>query len=227
MKLCYETLPSAMRCSEVRRCLEDLQRRRGALRAKRIFDFCAALLLLVLTLPLTLLIAAAVGVSSGGGVLFRQRRVTAGGREFFILKFRTMRPGAQSRGGLTTRDDPRITPVGRLLRGVRLDELPQLVNILRGEMSFVGARPELPEYVAYYTPEMLTTLLLPAGLTGPASLRFKDEARLLGQGDPHEIYIRQVLPVKMAYNIEYIRNFSFFGDIRLLLETAAVIFRGE
>lgn len=226
MKLRYEALPAYMQCHEVRRCLQQLQKRRGALLTKRAFDLVMALLLLVMTLPFSLAIAAAVGLSSPGGVLFRQARVTTGGRVFYILKFRTMRPNAQRQGGLTTNNDPRITPVGRLLRGARLDELPQLVNILKGEMSFVGARPEIPEYVAHYTPEMLTTLLLPAGLTGPASLRFKDEARLLAQGDPEEIYIHQVLPAKMAYNIEYLHNFSFWGDIKLLFQTVIAIFRG-
>ena len=152
-------------------------------------------------------------------------RVTQYGREFRIFKFRTMVQDAPKLGSaVTVKNDMRITRMGRLLRGCRLDELPQLINILKGEMSFVGTRPEVPKYVSQYTPEMMATLLLPAGVTSEASIQYKDEDRLLdGASDPDKTYIEQVLPGKMAYNLQSLRDFSFWGEWKTMLHTVTAV----
>ncbi|MDY3775213.1 MAG: sugar transferase, partial [Eubacterium sp.] len=152
-------------------------------------------------------------------------RVTTYGKRFQIYKFRTMVSDAPQKGSqVTVKGDSRVTGVGHFLRKVRLDELPQLLNILKGEMSFVGTRPEVEKYVEAYTPQMYATLLMPAGVTSPASIRYKDEERLLsGEGNPDEIYCNQILPEKMKYNLEYIREFSFWKDIVILFQTVIAI----
>lgn len=221
----WEELPPRLRTPEVRPYFDILDRRRPALALKRAFDVSASLLLLVILSPLMLGTAVAVALDSPGGVLFRQPRVTAGGRIFRILKFRTMRSGAELAGpAVTCGGDRRITRVGRALRDLRLDELPQLVNVLRGEMTFVGSRPEIPGFVARYTPQMYATLLLPAGITSEASILFKDEGRLFdASADPEEDYVNILLPRKMEYNLEAIRNFSLAGEARTLLRTLLAV----
>jgi len=190
-------------------------------------DLLAACLLLLLLFPFMLVIGIIVGVTSPGGVFFCQERVTAYGRHFRIIKFRTMAAGAESRGSqVTTEGDSRVTGVGRFLRKVRLDELPQLLNIIKGDMSIVGTRPEVPRYVAAYTPEMLATLLLPAGVTSKASIEYKDEERLLSEGsDVDRIYVEQVLPAKMKYNLAYMMEYSLGKDLRLMLQTVVAVWR--
>lgn len=221
----WDALPETMRTEAVRPYYELLAKKRGSLLAKRIFDVAAAVLVLILLWPVFLLLAAAIRLDSPGPVFYRQVRLTQYGREFRIFKFRTMTADADWAGmQVTVSGDPRITRLGQFLRRCRLDEMPQLMNVLRGEMSFVGTRPEVPKYVASYSPEMWATLLLPAGITSEASIRYKDEDRLLrGAEDAEEVYIRQVLPRKMRYNLDALRTFSFFRDLRTMLRTVLAV----
>ncbi|MBO5072320.1 MAG: sugar transferase [Eubacterium sp.] len=223
----WEELPEEFQRDEVRPYYEHLKEHRVSLVLKRIMDLLAACLLLLLLFPFMLVIGIIVGVTSPGGVFFCQERVTAYGRHFRIIKFRTMTAGAESRGSqVTTEGDSRVTGVGRFLRKVRLDELPQLLNIIKGDMSIVGTRPEVPRYVAAYTPEMLATLLLPAGVTSKASIEYKDEERLLSEGsDVDRIYVEQVLPAKMKYNLAYMMEYSLGKDLLLMLQTVVAVWR--
>lgn len=217
----FAALPKNMQNETVRRLYSALNRKRGQLAVKRAFDITGALVLLCALGPL-FGAAACLAAADGGPVFFCQRRVTQYGRPFVIFKFRTMRPGAGP--GVTAGGDGRITPAGAFLRKWRLDELPQLWNILTGDMSFVGPRPEVPEFVRYYTPEMLATLLLPAGLTGPATLRFcKEEEMLARVRDPEKMYREKILPLKAAENLRYISGFSLRQDIRALCGTLAAM----
>lgn len=220
----YASLPPWMRRPQVAAAWRVLDKKRDVLAAKRALDLGLALLLLPATLPVMGAAAALVLVSSPGPAVFRQRRVTAGGRCFTIYKLRTMEQTSGS--SLAVAGDSRVTPVGEMLRKYRVDELPQLFNILRGEMSFVGPRPELPELVACYTPDMLPTLLLPAGVTSPASLCFRDESKVLALGDSRELYLREILPAKMAYNLQYLAQVGVGTDLRLLLRTVCLVLRG-
>ena len=223
----WEELPEEFQRDEVRPYYEHLREHRVSLVLKRIMDLLAACLLLLLLFPFMLVIGIIVGVTSPGGVFFCQERVTAYGRHFRIIKFRTMAAGAESRGSqVTTEGDSRVTGVGRFLRKVRLDELPQLLNIIKGDMSIVGTRPEVPRYVSAYTPEMLATLLLPAGVTSKASIEYKDEERLLSEGsDVDRIYVEQVLPAKMKYNLAYMMEYSLGKDLLLMLQTVVAVWR--
>lgn len=225
----WDALPECMKTPEVRVYYEILSRKKAALAAKRLFDIAAALLMLaVLAFPM-LLIAAAIAADSPGGALYRQTRVTAYGKEFQIHKFRTMEANADQTGSLVTvRHDRRITRVGGFLRKYHLDEFPQLLDVLAGNMSYVGARPEVPKYVRHYTDEMKATLLLPAGITSEASILYKDEAELLETSeDADTVYIERVLPGKMYYNLKAIRNFGFWRDIRWMFRTVFAIFGKE
>lgn len=196
---------------------------KGALRRKRLFDIlCSALGLLILS-PVFLATSLAVGVTSPGGVLFRQERMGKGGRPFTIYKFRTMR---KDNTGLkiTTAGDSRITPVGRLLRKTKLDELPQLWNVLRGDMSFVGPRPEVREYTDLYTEEQRQIFLVRPGITGVASIRFRNENDLLmGSNDPNRTYIEEIMPEKIRLDLTYLPHAGVLTDIKLILETLAVV----
>ena len=200
----WEELPDQLKTESVRPYYDALRKKQGALFCKRLTDLLLSAALLVVLSPVLLVLAICIKIDSPGTVFFRQVRVTQYGREFRIFKFRTMVQDAPKLGSaVTVKNDMRITRMGRLLRGCRLDELPQLINILKGEMSFVGTRPEVPKYVSQYTPEMMATLLLPAGVTSEASIQYKDEDRLLdGASDPDKTYVEQVLPGKMAYNLQ-------------------------
>lgn len=217
----WERLPDELRTDQVKPYYQKLRRKSGALAGKRLFDLAVSLLLTVLLSPVLLALAVAVKADSPGPVFFRQERVTQYGRTFRIFKFRTMVDGADKMGAsVTTHNDSRVTRVGHFLRRYRLDELPQVLNVLAGQMSFVGVRPEVPRYVERYTPEMRATLLLPAGVTSMTSIRYKDEERLLEQAEnADETYVQEILPQKMVYNLEYIRQYSFWGDIKVLFET--------
>lgn len=220
----WADLPLDMQNQAVRPYYQALIRHKGSLVAKRFLDvLCAAILLLVLS-PLMLVLAFWVTLDSPGGVFFMQKRVTAYGREFTIYKFRTMVDKAEQMGPAVTQEkDSRVTKAGRFLRKLRMDEMPQLLNILKGDMSFVGTRPESPRYVAQYTDEMKATLLLPAGLTSLASVKYKDEARLLDAAkDPDKTYIEEILPQKMKLNLQTIREFSLWSDILVFLRTGFV-----
>lgn len=197
----------------------------GALLWKRAFDVvCSALGLLVLS-PVLLVCALLVGLTSPGGVLFRQERIGKDGVPFTIYKFRSMR---KDNSGLkiTTSGDSRITPVGKVLRKTKLDELPQLWNVLKGDMSFVGPRPEVREYTNLYDEAQRQVLLVRPGITGLASIRFRNENELLdASDDPNRTYIEEVMPQKIALDLEYIPHASVWYDIRLILETLVTVVR--
>ena len=223
----WENLPKELQIKEVREYYDALQLHKGGLLAKRIFDIIMSSILLVFVSPILLVLGALIKLDSPGPVVFRQVRVTTYGKEFYIFKFRTMVNHADKMGSqVTTKGDARVTRMGKLLRGCRLDELPQLVNILKGEMTFVGTRPEVPKYVQCNTDEMKATLLLPAGVTSRASIEYKDEERLLENAEnADEVYIRQVLPEKMKYNLEAIKKFSFLEDIKTMFATVIAVIK--
>ena len=221
----WEKLPPEFQTEEVRPYYEILRKKQGSLMAKRVFDVVVSALMLVLLSPVFLVLAVAIKLDSPGPVFYRQVRVTQYGKQFRIFKFRSMVSNADKIGAqVTVGNDSRITRVGRVIRNCRLDEICQLIDIFRGTMTFVGTRPEVPKYVAAYTPEMMATLLLPAGVTSEASIRYKDESALLdGAEDVDEVYIHQVLPGKMEYNLDAIRNFGFWSDIRTMLRTVKAV----
>ena len=221
----WEDLPEFLRTEAVRPYYDALAKRRGSLLLKRCFDVAVSAVMLVLLSPVFLLLAAVIKLDSPGPVFYRQVRVTRYGKKFRIFKFRSMVADADKKGTLVTvSGDSRVTRVGRFIRSCRLDELCQLIDVLRGTMTFVGTRPEVPKYVDAYTPEMLATLLLPAGVTSRASILYKDEAALLdGAEDVDTVYIRDVLPGKMKYNLEELRNFSFLSDIKTMFRTVFAV----
>ena len=217
----WDKLPPDMRTTVVREYYDILRCKKISLIAKRLFDIIASLVLIVIVSPVLVAVAVMIKLDSEGSVFYRQERVTQYGRHFRIYKFRTMVQDADRIGShVTVGNDPRITRVGAKIRSRRIDELPQLFNVLGGSMTFVGTRPEAVKYVEAYTDEMKATLLLPAGVTSSASIRYKDEAELLkASDDPDKTYTDKVLPEKMRINCEYLRNYSFFGDIALMLRT--------
>ena len=221
----WEELPENLRTDAVRPYYELLAKRKGSLLLKRCFDVVVSSIMLLILAPVFLVLAIAIKLDSPGPVFYRQVRVTQYGREFRIFKFRSMVSDADKRGSLVTvSGDSRITRVGHFIRKCRLDELCQLIDIFRGTMTFVGTRPEVPKYVAAYTPEMMATLLLPAGVTSEASILYKDEAELLDAAeDVDAVYIRDVLPGKMKYNLDALKNFSFFSDIATMFRTVFAV----
>ena len=223
----FHDLPEELQCEEVRPYFEILNQRRTSLLCKSIFDRVMAAGMLITLSPVFLVLAIMIKRDSEGEVFFRQTRVTQYGRTFGIYKFRTMVKNAESLGAqVTSQNDMRVTKVGNMLRSRRLDELPQLINILLGDMSFVGTRPEVPRYVAAYTDEMKATLLLPAGVTSVASIAYKDEDQLLQNAqNVDEVYINEVLPGKMAWNLKSIKEFSFLQDIKTMIDTVLAVLR--
>lgn len=221
----WESLPDVMRTPEVAEYYRILRKKPLSLFGKRLFDILMSLILIVLLSPAMLGIAIWIKCDSKGPVIFRQIRITTGGKEFRIFKFRTMVVDAEKLGTqVTVGADPRITASGRFLRKLRLDELPQLFNVLAGDMSFVGTRPEVPRYVEKYTPEMWATLLMPAGITSEASIEYKDEDKLLeGAEDADRVYVEEVLPEKMKYNLEYIRRFRMLRDFGIMVKTVLAV----
>ena len=221
----WDDLPDFMRVDEVRPYWGILNKRRGQLALKRCFDLVVALILLViLSIPMGI-IAVMIKIEDSGPVLYRQERVTTYGKHFKIHKFRTMIVNADKIGtAVTVGEDPRITKVGKKLRHLRLDELPQLIDVLVGDMSFVGTRPEAVRYVEKYKPEYNATLLMPAGITSEASIRYRDEDKLLNAADDvDKVYIEQVLPEKMKWNLEGIRRFRFFREILTMFRTVFAV----
>ena len=220
----FEKLPSEFQNDSVRTYYDILAKKRASIFFKRLTDIVIAFLLLIFLLIPMAVIAVIVKADSKGPVFYKQERVTTYNRRFRILKFRTMTVGADVQGALiTSANDTRVTKVGAKLRKFRLDELPQIFHVLSGKMSFVGTRPEVPRFVERYTPEMTATLLMPAGITSLASIRYKDEDEIIGSvSDPAEvdrIYVEEILPEKMKFNLEYLSDFSFFGDIKLMFST--------
>ena len=225
----WEDLPEQLRTDAVRPYYDILKKKQGSLLVKRAFDVVVSALMLVVASPVFLILAAAIKLDSPGPVFYRQERVTQYGKTFRIFKFRTMVSNADQIGSqVTVGNDSRITRVGSFIRKCRLDEVSQLIDIFRGTMTFVGTRPEVPKYVAAYTPEMLATLLLPAGVTSRASIMYKDEADLLdGAEDVDKTYIEQVLPGKMKYNLNAIKDFSFWSDIATMFQTVFAVLGKE
>ena len=217
----WDDIPKDIKNDEVKIYYDILKDRKISLLIKRCFDILFSLILLVLLSPAFLLIAILIKLDSKGPVFFRQERVTTYKRIFRIFKFRTMVNNADKIGSqVTVENDSRVTKIGKYLRKVRLDEIPQLINILIGDMSFVGTRPEVLKYVDRYSDEMKATLLMPAGVTSLASIKFKDEEKLLNDKENvDDVYVNEVLPLKMEYNLEYIKRFNFFYDIKLLFKT--------
>lgn len=221
----WDDLPDFMRVDEVRPYWEILNKRRGQLLLKRVFDFVVAFfLLIILAIPMAI-IAAWIKLDSEGTVFYRQERVTTYGRHFRIHKFRTMVSNADKIGtSVTVGNDSRITKAGAKLRRFRLDEFPQVLDILQGTMSFVGTRPEAVKYVARYKPEYFATLLMPAGITSEASIRYKDEDKLLNAADDvDKVYIEKVLPAKMKWNLESVRRFRFLREILTMFRTVFAV----
>lgn len=220
----WEQLPPEMQTAEVRKYYDILKKKRVALFFKRMFDIVVSLIMIILLSPLFLILAIAIKIDSRGPVFYRQIRVTQYNRHFRIFKFRSMVQDADRGSLVTVHGDARITRVGKVIRRLRLDEVSQLLNVLKGDMTFVGTRPEVPKYVERYTPEMMATLLLPAGVTSLASIYYKDEAELLrGEEDTDRIYVEKILPGKMYYNLKAISKFSFWGDIRLMFMTVLAV----
>lgn len=226
MILCkWNDLPDDMRIDEVRPYYEILAKKQGQIFFKRVFDFVVALIMLIVLCIPMIIISIWIKIDSKGPVFYRQERVTTNGEHFKIHKFRTMVSNADKIGTQVTVDnDSRITNVGSKLRRVRLDELPQLIDVLQGTMSFVGTRPEAVKYVDQYKPEYMATLLMPAGITSEASIRYKDEDKLLNQADDvDKVYVENVLPGKMKYNLESIKKFSFWGEIVTMFRTVLAV----
>ena len=215
----------------VKKYREEIEKRKISLFLKLFLDKVLALILLIPLSPIILAIAIWIKLDSEGPVFYRQERITTYGRPFRIFKFRTMVKDADKLGAaVTEHNDPRISRAGDKLRKVRLDELPQLFNVLLGDMSFVGVRPEVAKYVNRYTDEMNATLLLPAGITSPASIEYKDEDEVIekfkGTGRSiDDIYIEEVLPDKMKYNLAYLKNFSIMNDIKIMIKTALAVIK--
>ena len=221
----WDDLPDFMKIPEVRTYWETLNGKRGQLLLKRIFDLLVSLILLViLAIPMAV-IAAMIKADSEGPVFYRQERVTTYGKHFHIHKFRTMVDNADKIGTAVTIDgDSRITRIGAKLRHLRLDELPQVMDVISGDMSFVGTRPEAVKYTKRYKPEYYATLLMPAGITSEASIRYKDEDKLLNEAiDVDRIYVERVLPEKMKWNLESIRRFRFLREILTMFRTVFAV----
>lgn len=225
----WDKLPEEMRTPEVRVYYDILRKKRLALFFKRVFDVVVAAIMLTVLTPAFLVLAIAIKLDSAGPVFYRQIRVTQYNKRFRIFKFRSMTQDADRRGTLVTvSGDARVTRVGAFIRKYRLDEIPQLIDILRGTMTFVGTRPEVPRYVERYEPEMMATLLLPAGVTSLASIRYKDEAELLDSAeDADKTYVETVLPAKMRYNLESLKTFGFWGDVKTMFATVWAVLKNE
>lgn len=227
----YDKLPEEMKNEKVKEYCEILSKKKYSLYIKRIFDIFFSIIFLIVFSPIILILAIAIKIDSKGPVFYRQERITTNGKIFKIFKFRTMVQNADKIGTLVTvGNDSRITKVGKVIRKVRLDELPQLINIVKGEMSFVGTRPEVKKYVNKYNDEMKATLLMPAGVTSIASIKYKNEDEILEQtvkkGKNVDLaYVEDVLPDKMKYNLEYIKQFSFWNDLKICIDTVIEVLR--
>jgi lipopolysaccharide/colanic/teichoic acid biosynthesis glycosyltransferase len=197
---------------------------------KRIFDLCASIIFLVLFAPFYLLIAILIKLDSSGPVHYQALRVGKNGELFKLLKFRTMKVNSSNSGpAITQKEDPRITRVGRLLREIKFDEIPQLWNVIRGDMSLVGPRPEDPRYVQKYNEEQRKVLLVKPGLSSPASIQYRHEEKLLSMktDDLEDYYVRQVMPEKLRIDLDYVENQSLIRDVAICFKTAYTIFKPD
>lgn len=220
----FEKLPAQFQNDSVKAYYDILSKRQGSIILKRVFDIIVSLILLVFLIIPIAVISILIKVNSPGPVLFKQKRVTTYGKIFMIYKFRTMVVNAESLGSkVTTKNDARVTSIGKTLRKFRLDELPQIFNVIGGSMSFVGTRPEVQKYVDLYEDEYYATLLLPAGITSLTSIKFKDEENLLSAivdtEKIDETYVKTILPQKMEYNLQYTKEFGFLSDIKIMFKT--------
>lgn len=225
----WDKLPENMQNEAVRKYYDILKKKKCGLFFKRVFDIFVSFLAIILLSPLLIILSVLVKVTSKGPIFYRQERVTAYGKSFKIFKFRTMVKNADKIGAqVTVENDKRITKFGKFLRKVRLDEIPQLFNIVAGSMTFVGTRPEVKKYVDGYKLEYMATLLLPAGLTSEASIYFKDEAFLMKDAaDADVTYMEKVVPLKMEYNLSAIEKFGFWRDIGIMFKTVFAVFKKE
>lgn len=224
----WDDLPECMKTPEVRVYYDILAKKKISLFLKRVFDILASGILLILCLPVFIVTAVAIKLDSKGPVFYRQVRVTRYNEKFRIFKFRSMVNDADKGSKLTTGNDSRVTKVGRFIRKYKIDELCQLIDVFRGKMTFVGTRPEVPQYVNKYTDAMMATLLLPAGITSEASVYYLNENALLDSSeDVEKTYLEVVLPDKMYYNLRAIKKFSIFHDIKIILVTIRSVFREE
>lgn len=221
----WNELPRFMQSPEVRPYWESLYKKRGQLIVKRVFDIGAATLMLIPLSGPMIVIAILIKKDSDGPIFYRQERVTTYGKRFKIHKFRTMVSNADQIGSaVTVSNDTRITKIGLLLRKYRLDELPQLLDVINGNMSFVGTRPEAVKYVNNYKAEYNATLLIPAGITSEASIRYKDESKLLDQAENvDKVYLDEILPAKMKYNLDHLNNYSFIRDLATMARTILAV----
>jgi lipopolysaccharide/colanic/teichoic acid biosynthesis glycosyltransferase len=221
----WKDLPGDMQTPEVEKYYQILKQHKLSLVLKRLFDIIVSVILLIILAIPMLIISICIEIDTRGPIFYRQTRITTYGKEFRIHKFRTMFEMEYKDGNqVTTKNDDRVTRVGRFIRKYRLDEFPQLYDVLRGDMSFVGTRPEVPKYVNLYTDEMKATLLLPAGITSEACIRYKDEAELIdGKEDVDKVYVDEVLPGKMVHNLQSIENFSFWGEIKTMIRTVLAV----
>lgn len=224
----WKKLPPEMQTEEVRKYYDILKKKQASLFFKRVFDVAVSSSMLIVLSPVFLILAIAIKIDSSGPVFYRQVRVTQYNKKFRIFKFRSMCQGADKGSQVTVNQDTRVTRVGKLIRGCRLDEISQLLDVWRGTMTFVSVRAETPKYTEQYTPEMMATLLLPAGVTSLASILYKDEAKLLdGVEDTDKVYVQQILPAKMYYNLKQIEQFSFWNDIKLMFMTVFAVLGKE
>lgn len=221
----WKDLPDEMKNDTVKKYYKSLAKKESTLIIKRMFDIWMSVFLLVFLMPVILVMAVLIKLDSKGPVIFKQTRVTAGNKDFTIYKFRSMVNDAPKLGtSVTVASDMRITKVGQFMRKYRIDEIPQLVNVLKGEMSFVGTRPEVRKYVDAYTPAMMATLLLPAGITSEASIMYKEEDELLASAeDADQVYVQDILPEKMKYNLKSIRKFSLLNDLATMIKTVIAV----
>lgn len=226
----WDYLPKEFKNDLVKEYYDALQHKKISLFIKRLLDIFLSVIGLIVLSPIILILAIAIKVESKGPIFYKQERITKYNRKFKILKFRTMIQNADKIGTLVTvENDKRITRVGNIIRKFRLDEIPQLINVLVGDMSFIGTRPEVKKYVDEYTDEMYATLLMRAGITSLTSILFKDEAKLMSKyinknNNADEVYIKKILPEKMKYNLKYIKRFNLFYDIKICIETVLVVF---
>ena len=247
----WKDIPDSIKNEYTETYYKKISKKKFSLLIKRLFDLICAVLLLIILSPILIILAICIKIDSKGPIFYRQERVTQYNKTFRIFKFRTMIQNADKIGNLVTvQNDTRITKVGKIIRKYRLDEFPQLFNVITGDMSFVGTRPEVRKYVDKYTDEMKATLLMPAGITSLASIKFKDEdeiiekytnkketavvgATLNNKNDldrkiqlddtkvrtVDEVYVWEVLPQKMKYNLEYIEKFNVLNDLKICINT--------
>lgn len=223
----WDEIPVFMKNEQVKYYYNILKKKEQQIRIKRIFDLVMAVGLIIVLAPFMLAISVAIKMDSPGPVIFKQVRITTYGRKFYIYKFRTMVAGADKIGSkVTVQGDSRITKTGEFLRKYRLDEIPQLFNVLIGDMSFVGTRPEVEKYVHQYNDAMKATLLMPAGITSLASIKYKDEDQLLRNAEnTNEEYVKIVLPEKMKYNLKALEEFDIFSDLKTMIATVFAVVR--